>query len=417
MKRHYLFLGLTLLLTACADQEDIKGSAELIPLKADKSIRSFDEALQIAQSSITLLGESAKTRSQTSREINLNATKVYKLDKAARTRSDINDTLMYVFNFEDNQGFAIISASKDTEGLLALTEKGNYDPNTLSSVEGFNQFIDMAKNYIQRKAPYRSPAHQIRDSVVILESSHVSPMLTVKWGQDNPEGEFCPNGIAGCMNTACAQVLSYYEHPNSISLTYDGADISNQSLNWTQIKSHQTGHSLSSCQTPDTHQAIGRLVRQLGEMNGSNYSSPTGTGTLNPNSPKNTMINLGYQATVWYPYSFSNAKNALYNQQLLFVKSGSHIWVFDGYIYQERKIYHLSKLGVNSDEWFIVSIDTEYTQLCHYNWGWYGDCDGYFSANVFDTQAAEIYESTNNHDYDFTPSSSLGHAEMMTVYR
>ena len=33
------------------------------------------------------------------------------------------DTLLYVFNFEDEQGFAVVSAIRQTEGLIAVIER------------------------------------------------------------------------------------------------------------------------------------------------------------------------------------------------------------------------------------------------------------------------------------------------------
>ena len=109
------------------------------------TIRSFDEALQIAQSSISLVDGTGQTRSGSPRKIDLNNWKIFENDLKTRANSNSNDTLMYVFNFEDNQGFAIVSASKETEGLIAVTESGSYDPSTSSNIDGFNIYMDMAK--------------------------------------------------------------------------------------------------------------------------------------------------------------------------------------------------------------------------------------------------------------------------------
>lgn len=34
--------------------------------------------------------------------------------------------------------------------------------------------------------------------------------------------------------------------------------------------------------------------------------------------------------------------------------------------------------------------------MFHFNWGWYGNCNGYYAANVFDTQSALSYDGENN---------------------
>ena len=43
------------------------------------------------------------------------------------------------------------------------------------------------------------------------------------------------------------------------------------------------------------------------------------------------------------------------------------------------------------------------TSLFHYNWGWNGNCNGYFKGDVFDTSKAEIYDNAdgNTMQYDF----------------
>ena len=55
---------------------------------------------------------------------------------------------------EDNKGFAVISASKKTEAVLAITESGNYDPYVVKGIEGFDYYMDAAKTYIQNTNTY-----------------------------------------------------------------------------------------------------------------------------------------------------------------------------------------------------------------------------------------------------------------------
>lgn len=42
-------------------------------------------------------------------------------------------------------------------------------------------------------------------------------------------------------------------------------------------------------------------------------------------------------------------------------------------------------------------VQTEdYHEYIHINWGWYGNCNGYFFAGVFETDEAEEYDNTAN---------------------
>ena len=145
MKKLNLLICLSLFAVACTENV-----SDVIPQEESannvSTIRSFDEALQIAQSSISLVDGTGQTRSGSPRKIDLNNWKIFENDLKTRANSNSNDTLMYVFNFEDNQGFAIVSASKETEGLIAVTESGSYDPSTSSDIDGFNIYMTWPKN-------------------------------------------------------------------------------------------------------------------------------------------------------------------------------------------------------------------------------------------------------------------------------
>ena len=62
---------------------------------------------------------------------------------------------------------------------------------------------------------------------------------------------------------------------------------------------------------------------------------------------------------------------------------------------------HYERVAANINEYVLESI-TEYDHYYyHFNWGWYGDCNGYFSKNVFDSQAATWYDGTSNNSNNF----------------
>ena len=141
--KSFVMFAAIVMMTACTTNEDELGLSPEQPAKHSLSeMRSYEEALQIAQNSISLLNSGEATRASSIRKINLADFKAVMRDASTRSSEGSNDTLMYVFNFEDNQGFAIVSASKSTEGLLAVTEKGYYDPEEGSNVESFNFFMD-----------------------------------------------------------------------------------------------------------------------------------------------------------------------------------------------------------------------------------------------------------------------------------
>ena len=402
-----LFYFMIIALAACTSVDDNFGESVNEQSKSQappKSlIRSVDDAMIIAQQSLTMLDRTTtRTDNGSTRKIDLaNGIKTI-VSNGTRSDGGGKDTLMYVFNFEDNEGFAIVAAPRCVEGLLAVTESGHYDLETPSEIEGFEMFMEMAEKYVSEKT--RDPIIQLIDSVICIGHSYVGPYVTVKWGQKKPEGEFCPNKTAGCTNTALAQIMSYYQYPQSINLTYPNADKTTQQLNWTAMKAHQTGHSLNNCAVADsaTHGSIGRLCRQLGHMNNSiYYTNPVSTNTYSTTYAHITMASLGYQTSSWVNYGESFIRNNLNNGKPMLIRGNNdnlegHAWVVDGYdtaTYQYVTYAH----PYGSLIWWIDSTGDTFTRyLYHFNWGWYGKNNGYFFANVFDTSAVQFPDTNNN---------------------
>lgn len=414
-----LFLIVAITLVACSKQEYTE-SVSSLPAKQETAsgFRSYDEALRIAQNSINMLADSkpATRGTEKCRKIDFRKSKVIRNVASTRGTFDGIDTLIYVFNFENNEGFALVSASKGTEGLLAITDKGHCDPDVRSEVEGFEMFKEMAKDYVYKASiSFRAPDAPIvetRDSITYSYNT-VGPYVTVRWGQHFPEGEYCDNDIAGCTNTAMAQIMSYYNYPTSISLTYPGADVSTQSLNWTNMKAHTTGHDLSLCSTTETHKAISRLLREIGERNLSMYLS--GRTSTTDYYPPLTFSNLGYTCEPWTNYNSMSMRMELNNAHLYLVNGyeglKGHSWVLDGYMNRTATIRQMARTATSG--WFFTGIvNYVNSYYLHFNWGWYGNCNGYFSEGVYNTAGAYQYDTLVH-----TANYNFGEVQFLLVYR
>ena len=417
MKKLLLFVAI--IIVACSNEKYIDDIRTQVPVKQVSNLRSYEEALQVAESSISMLDNSESTRSSSSRKIDANNSKVYLNKSVTRSSSNTSDTLMYVFNFEDNEGFAIVAAPKDIKPLIAITEKGHYDPDEPSGIEGFDDYMNLAEKYIMGNRgggagdPLIGPIY-LSESVTDITT--VGPYVTVRWGQRCPEGDFCSNGYSGCTNTAMAQIMSYYEHPSSIALTYNGHDINTQTLNWTSIKSHTPEENplfYIMCPDTTTHYAISRLLRQLGQMSNSSYG-PNGTGTQILFA-KSALNNLGYTVGTWLFYNTATVQSVINNGHLFLIYASTsgndaHCWVLDGYkiVVITTTFYINTGLG----DPIIDRIETQTYNYNHFNWGWYGENNGYFLENVFDTSSV-TYPDTNNNSYNYNFNVNV---ELREVY-
>ena len=408
MRKRMILFSVVAGLVACTNDDVLEKTVdkeEMDLVQYDPNRRSYAEALEIAQQSINMFVSDEARGATPTRKISLDKTKY--VIKEAESRSGGQDTLMYIFNFEDNQGFSVISANKATEALLAQTEQGIYDENTETENPAFGMYMDMAEMYIANTRDSKYPPIQpgfkeyriIRDTT---ETIRMNPKVTTQWGQTGCEATYTPNRYSGCSNTAMAQIMSYFCYPTQIAINYSGATISSLALNWSAIKTHKVSHDKQSCNASnDTHNTIGHLLRQLGHLNCSNYTNENGTIT-NIYNVKSTFSSFGYTTSDLIYYSGENLYPLLADNKLIYIggqdndiKAG-HAWVIDGYL-QHKIVASEWTREMGAVEWELLEeYDPYYTGYYHMNWGEDGDCNGYFQTDVFALNGAFEYDNTNN---------------------
>jgi hypothetical protein len=61
-----------------------------------------------------------------------------------------------------------------------------------------------------------------------------------------------------------------------------------------------------------------------------------------------------------------------------------------------------------SDWFFTGEVITENNYYLHFNWGWYGNCNGYFAEGVYDTSQALLYDTgTHSVNYNYNISNKF----------
>ena len=379
--------------------------------------RTYEEALAVAQNAIGLLGENSTTRSGKPRTVNTGDVQ-YVLNSSATRSDDEPDTLMYVFNYEDNAGFAVVSANRATEELIAVTEQGNYVASEETGNGGFDLYMDLAEEYVRSVKNEKSNVVTNGDGPVdMCELIHVNqeriiysygPYTNTRWGQWYPYNMYCITDdgdtiAAGCLTAAVAQTISYYEYPAQITIDYDG-DSSILPLNWNAIKKHKTP-VLCTCAEAE-HETIGKMFRQIGEELGINYGDSI-SGASKDNI-KGTFEFLGYTCDNYQPYKVDVVKESLSKGRLVYIlgvtsNREGHAWVIDGFKYVETIEIEYSRNTVTGEMTELWRDTPEYNYYNHFNWGWNGDSNGYFLVDIFD--AHRVYQldfgASATYSYDF----------------
>lgn len=416
MKSRFILFCVALTMScavSCTDDNQVVSSTR--DSECYSSVRSVEDAIIEANKAASII--SAKSRGITRSA----SDKVFVIANHTASRGEGVDTLMYIVEFDDNQGYAIVAAPKAVEDpIIGVIDEGSYEEE--SDNDNFNYFMELSEEYILSEVERSGvvtinpslPLTQVKYVDRLIVDSRLEPKLEVCWGQHWPEGEFCPNDYCGCVTTAVAQILSFFEQPTSMTLTYDDRDMNSITINWPLIKQHkvssassflmESGCSLSGV----NHQTIGRMCRQIAELLGASFEGDEGTKTNLNQFPQTISLLLPQQTLS--SLSFSNWQGlvtALDNGLLLISgddmrdvpepQKQGHSWLADGYVN-----YHMvTDMYTKQDGqiWqYVESYDT-YKRWLHYNWGWGGNNNGYFAADVatdLTSNAKEFDQSTGN---------------------
>ena len=402
MKR-ILYFAFILIVASCDNEiiefENYKNPETTIQSKT----RSINEAIEIANNAAQEFF--GVTRAASGRNADVNNVDI--ITSSLTRSSGSNDTLLYIVNYEDNNGFAVISAKKDADALLAVTEQGSYTPD--SENIGFNMFMDMAQAYAAKsilppgieEGGTLFPIKEYKETLDTIENTHILPKIKVQWGQEGIESKYANNSIrkaAGCANVATAQVMSHFSYPTQIELTYLGNNSYIQHLDWAIIKQHKTRHNNNSncTATSAAHEAISQLHRQLGHLNDSWYE-PSVTSTAD-SEIKIPFNKYGYSVSQYMNYNNSDFASLLKQNKIVVLLgmneslNKGHVWVVDG-LKKISILYTAWCREFGSVRWEEISQSTSTIEYYHHNWGWDGNCNGYFNKNVFDPNNSISYDN------------------------
>lgn len=403
--KKFLLLATSILFFSCAEQFEYQPVDEAQNKANVSQIRSVDQAIEIANEFLSVGSVGSRSNSEI---------KVSNVILSDITRSAGADTLIYALDIEDNNGFVLVAAPKNVEPILAVIDEGSFnDPQNLEN-KSYQMILNETKDYVARmiidipKVPDPDTTKlslDLRIPEIVNEYTTKiirEPLVEVEWNQRWPENIFCENEIAGCTPIAIAQLLSYFELPKSISYTFPGKDINSENLNWSLIKQHK---NIFDCFcSGSNHLTLARLIREIGQRAKTDYTKPniSLTGALVEPSVIKTLSGLS-------PDAEGKTTTTLFS--LLSENIGIAILGGDGHSFIADAIKHLKYKTIeylyNPDGSLDSSqILAEYNiQLIHYNWGWFGNCNGFFKYDILDPNRAEEYDNpklSNTSDYSYS---------------
>ena len=375
MKKILFILFAALAFVAC--DKDFQSQTEKTDLEAvvQNNKVSLKQALLYAENSVN--GINPTTRSA---ERKVKSTEIYVAKPATRSAED-TEVSFYLINYEDNEGFAMVSTDSRTTPVYAYSDSGNLTPEDLETNPGFQLYMEEAiANYEYDISIYDNTQPLpiiIPDSldghVVLVDgvecyskkdyysSSILGPYLTVTWHQGDPYNYYCGVGNAtGCGPTAMAQIMSLYKYPSSHNgYTYAWSSmVANAGFNMYD----RSEGALSTA----------KLMYDVGIASGVTEHGPS-TGT-NPADHVDAFEVFGYNCSDLVSYNTNIIIDEIDDGRPVFIcgynSSGGHGWVIDGY---DRKYSITKYYRITPPYPYYKSIsnpnDVMYYFHCNMGWG------------------------------------------------
>lgn len=441
MKKLFLLSLLVVILGGCQrdnnqdlENNNVKALTEeevkVIALHYQGNSISLDDAIDEANAVLGSLGNSTKSSNKrTVKNVEVVTGSRDFLTKGGGIM-DGSDTLIYIVNFTNEEGFVLVSGDTRTEQILAASETGNINVNEeIEESSGVNVFLANAEILFEEQIMLAEEKEtKLLDEVLAKigegedtrsrrrnninvktgaweNVDRINPLVQVTWGQRDPYNNNAPlisgqRPPAGCVATAIAQVMSYHRFP----LSY----------NWSTINQHTNSRWGSHA---PAHAEIARLFRTIAD----NVNMQWGlnrSGAWVYDAPSH-FSKMGYRNTGKYQgYNFDKIKLSIldrlpviisgyaieetYKKRKWFLgkkktyksyKEG-HAWVIDGLI-TRRRLVEVERRGR------IIYSYYQYESLVNCNYGWNGMDDGYYNSAAFDTNKGPVTRSGESGNYQF----------------
>ena len=298
--------------------------------------------------------------------------------------SSSSESTFYVFSNESS--FIIISAESNTRQIIGYSFEGpissasNIPEPMREYLSGIDTEIKYARNNSASNTPIINTLAEPTGSVVKL-------IETANWGQGAPYNRLCVTSSGataktGCIPTAFSIVMYHHKWPEvGTGNLYNGQTgelITDRNYDWAKMLK-----SYSETYTEQQANAVAKLMSDVGHAYMVSYGTGTTTGNTGGSTDKlakyfgykNVSSTLGNATSEddWYSLIKSSLQNDCpipYESTNSGTGDSKHAFVLDGY---------------TTDNYF------------HFNWGWNGYQNGYFTLSAMLPGDGDNYSGISNH--------------------
>jgi len=309
MKRFYLLFVFAVVATSCQkDFVENSNNTEIIMIEAQTStyIVSEKEALSRLESFMSAF-DGDETRSQRRKVTSIKGVSFNNIYGNTRANQPIDiENLLYIVEFENGEGSAILGADKRLEPVYAVLDKSVLtidDFNNAVSGENMDDISTFTAGLIANEVSNASldlkdsltltpPGEDFRTDwqdfySVVTRTKYLEPLLDTKWGQTSYFNDKFPTTTedteygdgrqcAGCVTIALAQILNNNSYPRPIKLN-------DHTYYWRDLNKHRWDAGDDEIDSVDMNlmaSFIYDLAQELSVTYNSDGSTEANTSTL-----------------------------------------------------------------------------------------------------------------------------------------
>lgn len=290
----------------------------------------------------------------------------------------------YVFPNGEGKGFTVVSGDDRLPEVVGYSDKGTYDEENLPSnyvgfMKAYEEMVGQLDNGDSRASASIAEAKALRSSG--YQQPAVAPLLgNIQWNQMTPYNNMCPkyNGtnrsVTGCVATAMAQVMMYYQCPKTLQANIPAYVSHTKNLSIPQINQGETYDWANMLPQYASYEplnytdaqatAVAKLMYHCGAACEMDYGSSSGANV----TPAILSTYFGYDSDLMQDLNRDAFTLAEWSQ------------IMDKELSVKRPILYSGRSSDGGHEF--ICDGTDGNGLYHINWGWGGYQDGYFDVTI-----------------------------------
>ena len=283
--------------------------------------------------------------------------------RSSSTSLNAGNDLVYAFNAQGG-GYVIVAGDDRVDDVLAYSLNGTVDAATIPAA--MQTLLASYAEQIEYMQQHDSSPHKA------LTHDPVPPLMQTKWGQEWPYSYYTPNNWpTGCIATSMSQVMYYHKWPQdstNVFVTPKNETIPKTHFDWDNMQLTYD----SNGQYPESQvTSVARLMQVAGASVDMKYNAdqsgsysrlirPALLGCFKYDKGMRYLFRDDFTIDQWDDMMYNELAN---NRPIIFNAQTSwgsgHSFVCHGYD--------------GNGKYYI-------------NWGWEGDCDGYFVLSILDSE-------------------------------